>query len=70
VKSENEYRGLVLSGLASFFVYACFSYPLYDVAVWLLLAVYFSVLLPSEEIKVRNALIRVTARSAVIIVFS
>ncbi len=67
VKSENKYRGLVLSGLASFFVYTCFSYPLYYVAVWLLLAFYLFTLLPSKEIKIRNAPILIITRTVIVL---
>ncbi|MGV8138576.1 MAG: O-antigen ligase family protein [Mangrovibacterium sp.] len=48
LKSENENRALALSGLVSFFVLACFSYPLQYVGTWLLLVFYFSALLPSK----------------------
>jgi O-antigen ligase len=65
-KSKNGDRGLVLSGLVSFLVFACFSYPLRYISVWLLLAFYLSALLPTKEIKIRNTPISVITRSIII----
>jgi O-antigen ligase len=67
VKSKDENRGLVLSGLLSFMVFASFSYPLQYVAVWLLLAFYLLALLPSNEIRIRNTPISITVRAIVVI---
>lgn len=67
IKSKSEERVLVLSGLASFVVFACFSYPLQYVAVWLLLAFYLSTLLPSKEIEIKNTPISILTRGVVVI---
>ncbi len=67
MKSKNEDRELVFSGLASFLVFACFSYPLQYVAVWLLLAFYLSLLLPSKEIEIKNTTISIITRSVIVI---
>ncbi len=67
IKSKNGDRELVLSGLASFLVFACFSYPLQYIAIWLLLAFYFSVLLPSKKIEIKNATISIITRSVVVL---
>lgn len=67
MKSKNETRVLVLSGLASFLVFACFSYPLQYVAVWLLLGFYFSMFLPSKEIVIKNTSISIFTRSMIVI---
>ena len=67
MKSKNEYGQLVLSGLASFLVFACFSYPLQYVAVWLLLAFYVSTSLPSKKIEIKNTPISIITRSAIVI---
>lgn len=69
IKSGNKYKSLVLSGMTAFLVFACFSYPLQYVAVWLLLAFYLSILLPSKEIKIRNTPIFVATRIAFVVVF-
>ena len=66
-KSKNENRGLVLSGLVSFLVFACFSYPLQYISVWLLLAFYLSALLPTKEIKIKNTPISVITRSIIVV---
>jgi O-antigen polymerase len=70
IKSENENRGLFFSGLVSFMVFACFSYPLQYIAVWLLLAFYFLVLLPSNEIRISNTPISIIARIIVFVASS
>lgn len=67
IKSKNENRKLVLSGLTSFLVLACFSYPLQYVAVWILLAFYLSIILPSTEISINNTPISIFARSVIVI---
>lgn len=67
MKSKSEIRPLVLSGLASFLVFACFSYPLQYVAIWLLLAFYFALILPSKEIRVKHTPISIIARVIVVI---
>ena len=67
LKSENENRALVLSGLSSFLVLACFSYPLQYVAIWLMLAFYLSLLLPSEEIKIKHTPISIISRIVIVI---
>ncbi len=66
VKSENENRVLVFSGLVSFLVCAFFSYPLQYIAVWLLLAFYLFELLPQKEIRIKNTHISIVARLAVV----
>lgn len=67
IKSKHEKGGLVLSGLASFLVFACFSYPLQYVAVWVLLAFYILMFLPSKEISINNTPITVITRGAIFI---
>lgn len=62
IKSENKNKGLFFSGLVSFLVLACFSYPLQYIAVWLLLAFYLLALLPSKEIRIRNTPVSIIAR--------
>jgi tetratricopeptide (TPR) repeat protein len=68
IKSENENRGLVFSGLASFMVLACFSYPLQYIAIWLMLAFYLALISPSKEIRIRNTPVSIIARIAVFII--
>ncbi len=68
IKSRNEAKGIVLSGLLAFFVFACFSYPLQYVAVCLLLAFYFSMLLPAKKIVIKNTPVPVIVRSGTVIV--
>lgn len=68
IKSKHKNSELVLSGLASFFVFACFSYPLQYVAVWLLLAFYLSIfLLLKKEITLKNITIPIIVRGIIII---
>nr|WP_319998902.1 O-antigen ligase family protein [uncultured Draconibacterium sp.] len=67
IKSENENKGLVFSGLVSFLVLACFSYPLEYIAVWFLLAFYLLALLPSKEIRIKHTPISIIARIVVVI---
>ena len=67
IKSTNENRELVLSGLVSFFVLACFSYPLQYVATWLLLAFYLSAILPPKEIRIRNTPVSVITRVTIVV---
>lgn len=67
IKSEHEYRGLVLSGLAAFIVLACFSYPLQYIVIWLLLSFYLSVLLPSKEIEFKNTSTSIISRILIVI---
>ncbi|WP_372775263.1 O-antigen ligase family protein [Mangrovibacterium sp.] len=66
IKSENENRGLVFSGLVSFLVFACFSYPLLYIPVWLILAFYLLALLPSKEIRIENTTVSIIARIIVV----
>ncbi len=66
IKSKDENRGLVLSGLVAFLVLACFSYPLQYIAFWLLLAFYLSIFLPSKEIKIKNTPILIITRSVIV----
>ncbi len=68
LKSKTENWGLVLSGLASLFIFACFSYPLQYVAVWLLFAYYLSVLLPSKEVIIKRAPIILVSRGVIAVV--
>jgi len=67
IKSKNEDRHLVISGITSFLVLAFFSYPMYYVSVWLLLATYISSLLPTTAIKIKNNAISIITRSAIVI---
>ena len=67
IKSKHENSELVLSGLASFLVFACFSYPLQYVAAWLLLAFYLSIFLLSKEITLKNIPISIIASGIIII---
>jgi hypothetical protein len=67
IKSKHEKSGLVLSGLASFLVFACFSYPLQYVVVWVLLAFYLFMFLPSKEISINNTPITVITRGIIFI---
>ncbi len=67
IKSKNENGELVLSGLTSFLVLACFSYPLQYVATWLLLAFYLTAILPPQEIRIRNTPISVITRVTIVI---
>ncbi|PCH70294.1 MAG: hypothetical protein COC06_05250 [Bacteroidales bacterium] len=67
MKSKDQNSPLVLSGLLSFLVFACFSYPLQYIAVWLLLAFYLSVLLPSKKIRFENTPFVLIAKSLIII---
>ncbi len=68
IRSKNAIRSLFLSGLVSFLVFACFSYPLQYVAVWLLLAFYLSAILPVKDIEIKNTFISITVRCTIIIV--
>ena len=68
VKSGKENRGLVLSGIVSFLVFACFSYPLQYVAVWLLLVFYIAIFFPGKEVKIENTPITIIARNTIVIV--
>lgn len=70
IKSHNENRGLVLSGLVSFFVLACFSYPLQYIVVWLMHAFYLALILPFKEIRIRNTPVSIIARGIVVITCS
>ncbi|WP_320167770.1 O-antigen ligase family protein [Mangrovibacterium marinum] len=67
IRSENEKRGLVFSGLVSFLVFACFSYPLLYIAVWLMLVFYLLVLLTPKETKIRNTPVSIVARIVVVV---
>ncbi len=68
IKSKHEKSGLILSGLVSFLVFACFSYPLQHVVVWILLAFYLLMFLPSKEISINNTPISVITRGIIFIV--
>ena len=65
IKPGNENRGLIFSGLVSFLVFACFSYPLQYIPVWLLLAFYLTLILTSKEIRIKNTPVSIVARTAV-----
>ncbi len=67
IESGKEDRGLVLSGIVSFLVFACFSYPLQYVAVWLLLVFYITISFPRKEIKIEKTPISIIARSTIVI---
>lgn len=68
VKLRNKNKELTLSGLTSFFVFACFSYPLQYISIWVLLAFYLFALLPSKEIRIKNTPVSIIARIVVIII--
>ncbi len=68
LKSKNENRGVVFSGLMSFLLFACFSYPLQYIGVWLLLAFYLLELLSSKEIRLRNVRFPIIARIIVVVI--
>ncbi|HTO15608.1 MAG TPA: O-antigen ligase [Edaphocola sp.] len=61
-KSKNENKNIVLNGLASFLIFACFSYPLQYIAVWLFISFYCFLLLPSNKIKILNNPISIITR--------
>jgi O-antigen ligase len=67
IKSKNEDRYLAISGITSFLIFASFSYPLYYVAIWLLLGFYLSPLFPIKEIKIKNNATSIITRSAIVI---
>lgn len=56
-KSENENRYLALTGLISFLTFACFSYPLQFIAVWLLLIFYVSLIFPQKIVEFKKSTI-------------
>ncbi len=68
MKSSNMDRELVFSGLISFLVFACFSYPLQYIAVWVLLAFYLSALFPSKKIEMKDTPISMFMRGVIAIV--
>lgn len=68
IKSGNEDKKLVFSGLVSFLIFACFSYPLQYIAVWLLFALYLLALFPSKAIKFRNTPVSITVRSMIVVI--
>lgn len=68
VKNKGKDKALVFSGLLSFLVIACLSYPMQYVACWLLLVFYHSAFLPSKEIKIRNTLFQVVSRVIIVTV--
>ncbi|MDD4437871.1 MAG: O-antigen ligase family protein [Tissierellia bacterium] len=70
LKSKNKNREIILSGLTSFFVFACFSYPLQYIAVWILITFYLTTFLPSKEIRINNTPISIIGRSLVVITCS
>ncbi len=67
LRSENGNRALVFSGLISFLVFACFSYPLQYVATWLFLMFYLSAMLPPKEIRLVNTPIVIITRMAIVV---
>ncbi len=66
IKYKNEDGHLVFRGLISFLVFACFSYPLYYVSVWILLAFYLSTLLKTTAIEIENTTISIAIRSTIV----
>ena len=54
MKSKDENRGLIMSGLVSFMIFANFSYPLQYAAVWVFLTFYLLTILLSKGIRIRN----------------
>jgi len=67
IELENENRALVLSGFASFFVLACFSYPLQYISTWLLLVFYFLALRLLKEIRIGNTPVSVITRITIVV---
>lgn len=67
IKTGNENRVLVLSGLATLGVLSSFSYPLRYISIWLMLAFYLALILPSKEIMLKNTSISIIARVIVVI---
>lgn len=67
MKTANENRVLVLSGLATLGVLSFFSYPLRYISIWLMLAFYLSLILSSKEIMLKNTSISIIARIIVVI---
>ena len=65
---KSKFSSLAVSGMAAFFVFATFSYPLQYIAVWLLLAFYLLPVIISKEIKIPNT-IPVNAARIIVIVF-
>lgn len=65
IKSENGNKTFVLSGLVSFLLLACFSYPLQYISVWILLSFYLSIFLPKKEFKIRSTPISILSRSII-----
>ena len=68
IKSKNTNKGLSFSGLVSFLGFACFSYPLQYIAVWLMLAFYLALILPFKETKINNAPVSIIGRIVVAVI--
>jgi O-antigen ligase len=54
IKHEKDNKILILSGLASFLIFAFFSYPLQYIAVWFFLLFYILQFLPPKKIIIKN----------------
>ena len=68
VKTKNQNRGLIFSGLVSLFLFAFFSYPLQYIAVWLLLTFYLLNAFPLEEIRLKNTPFSIFTRVVVVVI--
>ncbi len=66
-KSNSEFGLLALTGLVSFIVFACFSYPLQYIAIWLMLTFYLLPLFVTKNISIKNTPVLIAVRVAVII---
>jgi O-antigen ligase len=68
VKTKNQNRGLIFSGLVSLFLFAFFSYPLQYIAVWLLLSFYLLNAFPLKEIRLKNTPFSIFTRVVVVVI--
>lgn len=66
LKLEVDKKSLALGGLLSFLVFACFSYPSQYISVWILLAFYFSILIPPYEFRIKNNYLTIFSRGTTI----
>jgi tetratricopeptide (TPR) repeat protein len=67
LKSKSKYKILVLSSVSSFLVLAFFSYPLQYNITWVLIAFYFSLLLPSKDIIIKKETSSYFLRSVLVV---
>ena len=66
-KLRGEFRSLALSGFAALCTFACFSYPFQYVAVWILVAFYISLILPTKVFELRRNPAIFIARSFIVV---